>query len=183
MRSSGSSATRLRSTRSSTSAWGGFVALSLEDATKAREEVLKICDLEFNLTGDTKATGDIAELLDPGGEFFQARSELRERMLRSIETSPSCKSSRPCAPRTRSARNRSARATRIAHSARCQAHAFGYRRYLIDGQGAELWHDEMMLQLKLSPGDERDMELDALGVGDGSIVSFPDKTISVTRVV
>jgi hypothetical protein len=60
---------------------GRLVALSLENPVKAREAILKICDLEFALTGDTKATGDIAEFLDPEGTFFQARSEINERMF------------------------------------------------------------------------------------------------------
>lgn len=41
------------------------------DPERALEEVHALCDVEHALTGDCRATGPIADLLDPDGEYFE----------------------------------------------------------------------------------------------------------------
>lgn len=50
---------------------GRLVAMHLQDPAKARAEILELCDVLYGLVGDCDVFGDIADLLDPDGEFFR----------------------------------------------------------------------------------------------------------------
>lgn len=67
---------------------GRLVGLHLKDPEQAKLEIIALCDLECQLTGDCKATGEISELLDPGGEHFQKMSAPRYM----VEDEPDSKS-------------------------------------------------------------------------------------------
>lgn len=56
---------------------GALPQLFLGDPDRARAEIIELCDIEAGLTGDCKATSDIAELLDPDGEHFHEMAEAR----------------------------------------------------------------------------------------------------------
>jgi hypothetical protein len=59
---------------------GRLVALHLEDPAKAVREAVLLADLECDLTGDCKATGDISELLDPEQEELERQHAPRYRL-------------------------------------------------------------------------------------------------------
>ena len=61
---------------------GRLVSLYLHVPDKAVEELMDLCDTEFELTGDCKATGLVADLLDPDGKAFE---RYRAKMKRAVE--------------------------------------------------------------------------------------------------